>query len=169
MSTVQHEAIGRLLDIWLASLDWSKSGQSNAFVWTENVVSREHRNQQINHLLSINFFLSGKQFLKFGIGARYITINDHWATFGMMMRDKMMVKINDHAAGRIGWRIKNKSFKQGCVKKVQSGLGEKYSRRVFLFIERWQFFLFSHQSEPPQKGKKTKLKMIRMILKHSIV
>ena len=57
MSTVQHEAIGRLLDIWLASLDWSKSGQSNAIVWTENVVSREHRNQQINHLSSINFFV----------------------------------------------------------------------------------------------------------------
>ena len=43
---------------------------------------------------------------KFSIGGERqladITINDHWATFGMMMRDKMMVKINDHAAGRIG-------------------------------------------------------------------
>jgi len=71
--------------------------------------------------------------------------------------------------GELHERLKKKSIKQGCVKKVQSGSGEKYSRRVFLFIERWQFFLFSHRSNPPQKGKKTKLKMIRMILKHSIV
>lgn len=164
MSTVQHEAIGRLLDIWLASLDWSKSGQSNAIVWTENVVSREHRNQQINHLSSINFFVR-KTILKIW---DWSPIYHYQRSLGHVWHDDEG-QDDDDAAGRIGWRIKKKSFKQGCVKKVQSGLGGKYSRRVFLFIERWQFFLFSHPSKPPQKGKKTKLKMSRMILKHSIV
>jgi len=59
--------------------------------------------------------------------------------------------------GELHERLKKKSIKQGCVKKVQSGSGEKYSRRVFLFIERWQFFLFSHRSKPPPKRQKDEI------------
>ena len=154
MSTVQHEAIGRLLDIWLASLDWSKSGQSNAIVWTENVVSREHRNQQINHLLSINFFLSGKQFLKFGIGARYITINDHWATFGMMMRDKMMVKINDHAAGRIGWKIKKKEHQARVCQESSIRIGGEIFQKSFSFHREMAVLSLQPSIQPPKKAKR---------------
>ena len=154
MSTVQHEAIGRLLDIWLASLDWSKSGQSNAIVWIENVVSREHRNQQINHLLSINFFLSGKQFLKFGIGAQYITINDHWATFGMMMRDKMMMKINDHAAGRIGWRIKKKELQARVCQESSIRFGGGNILEEFFFSSRdGSSFSSAINPNPPKRQK----------------
>ena len=50
--------------------------------------------------------------------------------------------------------LKKRASSKGVSRKFNQIWGGKYSRRVFLFIERWQFFLFSHQSKPPKKAKR---------------
>ena len=53
--------------------------------------------------------------------------------------------------------LKKRASSKGVSRKFNQIWGGKYSRRVFLFIERWQFFLFSHQSNPPQKRQKDEI------------
>ena len=168
MSTVQHEAIGRLLDIWLASLDWSKSGQSNAIVWTENVVSREHRNQQINHLSSINFFVR-KTILKIW---DWSPIYHYQRSLGHVWHDDEGQDDGEDkwSRSRENWMKDQKQELQARVCQDSSiRIGGEIFQKSFSFHREMAVLSLQPSIQTPPKGKKTKLKMIRIILKHSIV
>ena len=144
MSTVQHEAIGRLLYIWLANLDWSKYSQSNAFWYELRTLSRVSTGIGKSIILDKNKFsrvwsqLAGWSGISLSmiIGPRLAW----WRTIWWLIM--MIMEIKNQAGRRWNKNIKLVSRKSNQFQ--DWGGDEKIDKRVFL-VNRWRLFCRDHQ------------------------
>ena len=144
MSTVQHEAIGRLLYIWLANLDWSKSSQSNAFCmnWEHCLAwAQESANQSC-----LDKFCQENKFSRVGAGYHY-----QWS-LGRVWHDEG--QYDDWSWWSWRQTIRRGGNQNENENLINSRIGRRFliktsPKRVFL-INRWRLFCLHHRSKIPQ-------------------
>jgi len=147
MSTVQHEAIGRLLYIWLANLDWSKSSQSNAFCmnWEHCLAwAQESANQSC-----LDKFCQENKFSRVGAGYHY-----QWS-LGRVWHDEG--QYDDWSWWSWRQTIRRGGNQNENENPINSRIGRRFlikssPKRVFL-INRWRFLSPPSVKNPPNNAK----------------